>query len=188
MASTMIFAVLSLLLGVASALERDPQPPVWPQQFMATSLVNRSGALSEVELAYDWPGGRNLLRIAKQQGSVLWDLEWTNGTSFYFDKQAKTCKLIKMPVGILTPDWMANATYLGEETVDGFRCHKWTKVEFVDYWADATTGYPVRWTFLWDGAQNEVLNFRVGETISEESWQAPSYCFEESPAGVQKTS
>ena len=87
-----------------------------------------------------------------------------------------------MPEGILTPDWLKGAEYLGEETVDNILCHKWTKADFVVYWANKETGIPVRWTFLWTGAQQEVLSFREGDTIPDESYQAPAYCFSKSPS------
>lgn len=57
------------------------------------ALQNRSGALASVDLWYDWKRGYNLNLIQKQLGSTLWDLEWSNHTSFYFDKQAQTCKV-----------------------------------------------------------------------------------------------
>ena len=63
------------------------------------------------------------------------------------------CRLVKFPVGILTPDWLANATYLGAETVDAKPCHVWTKADgFIKYWADQESGDPVRWIFF-DGMQ-----------------------------------
>lgn len=63
------------------------------------------------------------------------------------------CRLVKFPVGILTPDWLANATYLGTETVDAKPCHVWTKAGgFIKYWADQDSGDPVRWIFF-DGMQ-----------------------------------
>ena len=56
-------------------------------------------------------------------------------------------------MGILTPDWLANATYLGTETVDAKPCHVWTKADgFIKYWADQASGDPVRWIFF-DGMQ-----------------------------------
>ena len=63
------------------------------------------------------------------------------------------CRLVKFPVGILAPDWLANATYLGTETVDASACHVWTKADgFIKYWADQESGNPVRWIFF-DGMQ-----------------------------------
>lgn len=77
------------------------------------------------------------------------DAEYTNGTSFYFDRQQGTCRRVAFPVGILTPDWLANATYLGTEVVDAAPCHVWTKSDgFIKYWADQRTGIPVRWIFF----------------------------------------
>lgn len=79
--------------------------------------------------------------------------EYTNGTSFYFDRRQRTCKRVAFPVGILAPDWLANATYLGTDTVSTRPCHVWTKADgFIRYWADAASGVPVRWIFF-DGAQ-----------------------------------
>jgi hypothetical protein len=58
--------------------------------------------------------------------------------------QVQTCKPISMPVGILRPEWLAGSTYLGEETIDSFRCYKWTKADFIDYWADKVTCFFMR--------------------------------------------
>ena len=45
-------------------------------------------------------------------------------------------------MGILTPDWLTNATYLGTDTVDTYDTHVWTKAEgFIKYWADTKTGH-----------------------------------------------
>jgi hypothetical protein len=96
--------------------------------------------------------------------------------------QAKSCKVISMPVGILTPDWLANSTYLGEESVDNIMCHKWTKADFIIYWADKVSGHPVRWIFLWGMRQMDVLSWKVNGTVPEDSWQAPPYCFSGSPS------
>jgi hypothetical protein len=48
------------------------------------------------------------------------------------------------PVGILTPDWLANATYLGTETVDAHDTYVWTKADgFIKYYSDVSSGLPV---------------------------------------------
>ena len=66
---------------------------------------------------------------------------------------------------------------LGQDTVDTKACHVWTKSDgFIRYWADQHTGNPVRWIFF-DGAQFEVLSWKVNETLADEEWQAPPMCF-----------
>lgn len=69
---------------------------------------------------------------------------YNNKTSYYFDRELGTCKEMDFPVGILTPDWLANAAYLGTDTVDTYETHVWTKAKgFIKYWADTKTGLPV---------------------------------------------
>ncbi|BDA44768.1 Uncharacterized protein At4g14100 [Coccomyxa sp. Obi] len=157
-----------------------PQPPVWPETFHAVAVQNRSGSLALVDLYYEWSKGRNANLIHSQLGTTLHDIEYTNHTSFYFNLEEETCRTITFPVGILTPDWLANATYLGEETVDAHETHVWTKADgFIKYYADVHTGLPVRWIFF-DGAQFEILSFVINETLPDKDWQAPSYCFSDS--------
>jgi hypothetical protein len=55
---------------------------------------------------------------------------------------------MRFPVGVLPPDWLAGAVYLGREHVDGFDCHLWTKVDFIWYYEEVATGRPVRWNFF----------------------------------------
>ena len=81
---------LSAILQIANAetrIEGPPHPPQWPLNFVTTAVQNRSGDVALTTFFYDWPGGRNLILIAKQPYDVLWDLEWTNGTSFYFNRE-----------------------------------------------------------------------------------------------------
>jgi hypothetical protein len=57
-------------------------PPVWPDQLHAILLQDRDGELADVDLYYDWPGGRNLNIIkSRSDGSVLYDNERNNGRS-----------------------------------------------------------------------------------------------------------
>ena len=89
------------------------------------------------------------------------------------------------PVGILSPDWLSGARYLGTRVVNGFECHGWAKGEgrpesddVVHYSGRVSDGVPVRWTFLvGEPMQMNVYRFEVGGELPEEEWQAPSWCF-----------
>ncbi|XP_062190349.1 uncharacterized protein At4g14100-like [Phragmites australis] len=156
-----------------------PVPTPWPEQFHAvvfTNLTESGGRLQLIDLYYDWPGGRNLNLIRDQlSGDPLYDVEWTNGTSYYFD--SASCRTVRFPVGLLPPDWLAaGAVYLGREAIDGFDCHVWTKVDFVWYYEEVATGRPVRWNFF-NGMQQHVMSFEVGGVLEDSKWQAPAYCF-----------
>lgn len=172
--------VLGPLLAMACLAQSSRPPyPVWPQQFTAEAIQSQNGSLQYTTLYYDWPGGRNLILIQEQQGALTWDMEWTNGTSYFFNREANTCRELSFPVGVLRPEWLENATYLGIERVDNIECHKWTKSKFIDYWASTSTGNPVRWVFLWTGAVFDVITFKANQTVPDESyWQAPASCFQ----------
>lgn len=64
---------------------------------------------------YDYPRGANLIHISPDSNNsdVLWDLELDSHQSYYFTPTRKTCFPMQFPVGILRPDWLANATFLG---------------------------------------------------------------------------
>ncbi|WVZ62240.1 hypothetical protein U9M48_012006 [Paspalum notatum var. saurae] len=177
----------------AGAGAPPPVPTPWPEQFHAvvfTNLTESGGQLQLIDLYYDWPKGRNLNLIRGQlSDDPLYDVEWTNGTSYYFD--SGSCRTIRFPVGLLPPDWLAaGAVYLGRQQVDGFDCHLWTKVDFVWYYEEVATGRPVRWNFFnvlnfcissvaarFSGMQQHVMSFEVGGVLEDSKWQAPAYCF-----------
>ena len=170
--------------------EKDPPlpPPVWPEVFHASIVQFRNGTSSLVDLYYDWKSGRNANLIRRQLDSgVLFDLEYNNKTSFYFDPRNPEggCRKVDFPVGILSPDWLSGARYLGTRVVNGFECHGWAKGEgrpesedFVHYYGRVSDGVPVRWTFhVGEPMQMNVYRFEVGGELPEEEWQAPSWCF-----------
>ena len=75
-----------------------------------------------------------------QLGKLLYDVEWNNGTSFYFTLDStKECETK-----------YHGAHYLGQEKVDGFLCNVWEKVDFIWYYEDVVTKRPVYWRF-YDG-------------------------------------
>ena len=89
---------------------------------------------------YDWPAQRNLNLIHKQQAGSLWDIEYGNRTSYYFDREANTCRTMRFEVGILTQDWLKGAEYLGQQEVDTHLCNVWLKGprKFITYFTLAT--------------------------------------------------
>ncbi|KAK4791673.1 hypothetical protein SAY86_032086 [Trapa natans] len=175
------FTSSSLLPPVHRVVEAGgaPVPTVWPDQFHALLLMNASGALSLVDLWYDWPNGRNFNIIRDQLSSSLYyDLEWDNGTSFYYrlDPGLEQCRTLHFEVGVLRPNWLDGATYLGQSRVNGFLCNGWEKVDFIWYYEDVATKRPVKWIF-YTGREAHVLIHEVGAVLEDAKWQAPSYCF-----------
>ncbi|XP_050226132.1 uncharacterized protein At4g14100-like [Mercurialis annua] len=171
-------------LGCSYALSEstksaDPTPAPWPHQFHSILFMNNTaGNLQAVDLWYDWIKGRNFNIIQNQQGKLLYDLEWNNGTSYIYTlDSAQECRTLHFPVGILRPDWLDGATYLGQRQVDGFLCNVWEKVDFITYYEDVISKRPVYWEF-YTGMVAHVMTFEVGAVLEDEQWQAPVYCFQ----------
>ncbi|KAH1255235.1 Uncharacterized protein GmHk_04G011456 [Glycine max] len=181
MAILLIFSPSKLTLSNAGAVTGQPIPPEWPHQFHAFMFMNESGILQKLDLWYDWPNGRNFNIIQNQLDHVVsYDLEWTNGTSFVYtlDPSDPTCKVVDFGVGILRPNWLDGATYLGQQHVDNFLCNVWAKVDFIVYYEEVLTRRPVRWDFS-SGYTGHVMTFEVGAVLEDANWQAPVYCFDE---------
>ncbi|KAI3996771.1 hypothetical protein MKX01_041071 [Papaver californicum] len=116
--------------------------------------------------------------MQKQYGELLCYLEWNNGTSFIYTLNSnKKCRTLKFDVGILTPNWLDGANYLGQEKVDGFLCSVWEKVDFIWYNEDVVTKRPVHGVF-YAGMEAHLMTFEVGAVLEDEKWQAPVYCSE----------
>ncbi|MQM09256.1 hypothetical protein Taro_042128 [Colocasia esculenta] len=190
---TLLPSLLLLLLhitaspapAVAAAARAAPEPPPtpapWPHQFHSILFMNYSGALSLIDLWYDWPNGRNFNIMQDQlkgQNQIVYDLEWNNGTSFLYTLDAsRKCRTLYPGVGILRPNWLDGAEYLGQQHVDGFLCNVWQKVDFIWYYEDVVTKRPVHWVF-YTGRSAHVMTFEVGAVLEDAKWQAPVYCFE----------
>lgn len=81
-------------------------------------------------------------------GELLYDLEWDNGTSFYYTLDSnRKCRVMHFEVGILRPNWLDEANYTGQKLKDGFVCNVWEKVDFLSYYEDVETKRPVYWRF-----------------------------------------
>ncbi|KAK9931879.1 hypothetical protein M0R45_019135 [Rubus argutus] len=168
-----------ILLHLVSCLNLTPSPSPWPEQFHALLFMNltSSGHLQLSDLWYDWPKGRNVNIFQKQLGELLYDVEWNNGTSYYFTfGEGRHCQIMEFEVGIPRPDFLEGANYLGTEVTDGFLCNVWEKVDFIWYYEDVQTKRPVRWDF-YDGISSHVMTFEVGAVLPDSITQAPAYCF-----------
>lgn len=156
----------------------EPMPRAWPEQFHAVLVLNntKTSELQVIDLWYDWPNGRNLNLIQHQLGKRLYDVEWNNGTSFYYNIDGE-CRTVHIEVGILRPNWLEGSTYLGQRYMDGFLCNVWFKADFIWYYEDVLTKRPVHWLF-YTGRAAHVMTFEVGAVLEDSQWQAPIYCFD----------
>ena len=156
--SVFVFLVAVYVSSLQSE-SADPTPAPWPLQFHSILFMNNSkGTLQVGDLWYDWPNGRNFNIIQNQLGKLTYDLEWDNGTSYYYTLDSKQeCKTMHFPVGILRPNWLDGANYLGQRHVDGFLCNVWEKVDFIWYYEDVITKRPVYWEFY--TGMNSFLTF-----------------------------
>ncbi|TVU41261.1 hypothetical protein EJB05_14764, partial [Eragrostis curvula] len=169
-----------VILIIASTVERVERIES-PKTILVVlfRFKNSSWRLELIELYYDWPRGRNLNVVRGQlsaAGEPFYNVEWVNGSSYLFD--AASCVATWHPVGILPPDWVDGAAYLGRDDVDGFDCHVWSYHPFfVTYYEDVATGRPVYWNFT--GALRHVLSFETAGVpeVSSPKWQAPAHCF-----------
>lgn len=99
---TPIHSLIFFLL-VFSVAADEPVPAPWPEQFHALLMMNKSGSLEIVDLWYDWVNGRNFNIIQKQLGKLTYDLEWNNGTSFYYTlDESRTCRVVHFEVSIIS--------------------------------------------------------------------------------------
>ena len=152
----------------SSSSTSTPIPAPWPEQFHALLYMNLTSThLQLSDLWYDWPKGRNVNIFQKQLGEVLYDIEWNNGTSFYYTLGPNgTCRVMDFEVGIPRPDFLDGAVYLGTLVTDGFLCNVWEKVDFIWYYKDVITKRPVRWDF-YDGISNFSFELVFGNTRCE---------------------
>jgi len=168
----------------------------WPDKLHATLIQNRSGDMGVVELYYDFVRGFNLNVISalSSRGDPLFDLELQNGSTYYFrPSDASACKRIDMGVGILRPDWLEGADYLGEEKLvldtKTLVAEKWSQGErpdgkpgvFITYWNDKETQTPIKWTFF-DNAEFFVIRWEPGVGPEDDSiYSIPQACWETQP-------
>ena len=182
-------AASSLALLVAlRATAAPPRPPVWPERFRVAFDIARPppARAAAATLYYDWPGRRNLILIETPGEHTLHDLELGNHSSYYFTPAERRCTTLRMPVGVLPPDWLAGAEYLGRTTVGNATADVWTKADFVVYYSDAASGAPLRWDFIDGSGMNQTVRRGSyapgGGPPTESAWEPPAYCPPTPPA------
>jgi hypothetical protein len=180
-----------LRLAVALLAACGPTPPIWPRRF---TLVQRRTPDPDAKVDsattvtyYDADRGANLILITpdSNMSDVVWDLELDDHRSYYFTPTRRSCKPIGFPVGILRTDWLANATTLGPSVINGRDVLGFTKVDFIDYYADAQTCEPVRWYFHTMKARFDSVYWAPGLAVPNASWfTPPEYCAAQTRAGA----
>jgi hypothetical protein len=173
----------SPLNNTISGCERGP--PVWPEQLFLVQhrIPDDDSGNSTIATYYDWKRQANLIIInpdsnqGNKDADIIWDLELSNHHSYFFNPLKKTCKTMDFPVGILKPNWLVNATCLGEVVMNGRRTIGWTKEDFIDYYADAVTDEPVSWYFHTMKARFDTIFYSPGKQVPSESFfEPPNYC------------
>lgn len=163
---------------------RTDVAPTWPDSFTLVQRripdnVTAGPATATTVTYYDWNLKANLIVITPDDApaDVLWDLELDSGHSYYFTPGSSQCTPMRMPVGILRPDWLANATYLGKRVVNGRRCLAWTKADFIDYYADEVTCEPVSWYFHNMKAKFDSIYWAADLRVPDDAYFTPPvYC------------
>ena len=182
-----VFAFASMAIAAAASL-CGSNPPLWPEQFM---LVQRKVVDPGAEggpnvnattvTHYDWQRQVNLIQISPDgnNSDVLHDLELGTGKSFYFTPTRRACTPVNFSVGILRPDWLSNATYLGvvRPAAIGRPVRAWTKADFIDYYADVETCEPVAWYFHSMRAWFHTVLYVPDAQVPDLLWfEPPNYC------------
>ena len=149
--TTLYFLILLTTSLVSSSSLTDPTPKPWPLQFHSTMIakIENGTQLEILNLWYDWPNGISMSIVQKQLGKLLYGPEWNNGTSFFYAlDSSEECRVTQFDVGIVRPNWIEGAKYVGQEYMDGFLCNVWNKVDFIIYYEDVVSKRPVAWFFV----------------------------------------
>jgi hypothetical protein len=84
---------------------------------------------------------------------------------------------MQFPVGILSRDWLANATFLGRKQVQGRAAVAWTKADFIDYYADPITCDPISWYFHTMKAEFRTVLYIANRSVPSLDWfRPPQFC------------
>eukprot|EP01147_Barroeca_monosierra_P008280 gene8279-854_t len=163
-------------------------PPVWPDRLHMELVTTRGGNLSLDSLYYDWTIKKNFILIRHQQPVPdTYDLQVESGDTYYYNPTLKTCNVIHMPVGILRPDWLHGASFIGHRKIHNIRCNCWNQTwdsnpkHDLTYCSEEETDRPIQWTFGIDGAVQDVIVYEANKSPPNATlWQVPQYCKQQS--------
>lgn len=148
--------ILTAVMAVTLCL--DPAPPVWPGSFdqafdekfiqanatfevngvMYYDATNNRSRLDRFNGRYDFFCGSVLPNVTTPCNQVVVaGKRW-----IYYPQRSQCCFCCDSAhgCGILKPNWLEGAVYLGDDTIEGAKYHKWNKQGDVGYnywWSSA---------------------------------------------------
>lgn len=187
-----------LLVAVVTALD----PPVWPkmfsQRFVETYIVNNQSFYDVGEHFYDAANNRsrfdrkNGLHAALCNSIFNESTACTNlivGTKRYilFPEKKSGCFCCDSAhgCGILRPDWLSNATYMGTESILGQDFEKWSKLDGSDpdyYYSTPDANRIPRRLDEGDHLLDYLMNTYSTAAIPASVFDIPSYVSGDCPA------
>jgi hypothetical protein len=185
--------VFCLLVVAALALD----PPVWPDQFFEAfdERFVMTNFTAEVNGIMYYDAAHNRSRLDRFNGEYdkfcqslstlrtpCQNLVVDGKRWIVFPQKSQCCYCCgsEKGCGILKPDWLAGAEYLGEETIEGVKFNKWNKGTdnaYNYYWATADeNAYPRR--INENGTHIIDYNFHSyrNTTLDDKLFAVPSYC------------
>ncbi|XP_020262654.1 uncharacterized protein At4g14100-like [Asparagus officinalis] len=165
-------SLLTLTLSLPTP-SSDPTPAPWPHQFHSVLFMNYSGALSLIDLWYDWPMGRNFNIMQDQLG----------GPPFY--PQARSLGFLHWDGG---EKIVLFETPRDLQPIMCFNIITWSKRYSLFPILSSLIGPSLRnfritlqnglFSPVGIGRSIHVMTFEVGAVLEDEKWQAPVYCFD----------
>lgn len=193
--------LISLILLAAVVLAVDP--PVWPktfsQRFVETYVINNQSFFGVGEHFYD--AAHNRSRFDRKDGihaalcnsihnetTACTNLILGDKRYIYFPEKKTGCFCCDSAhgCGILRPNWLENATYLGTENILGQDFYKWSKLDGSDpdyYYATTDANrIPRRLDESGEHLLDYLMNTYSTNPIPDSVFELPSYVKGDCPA------
>ncbi|XP_078683534.1 uncharacterized protein LOC144917405 [Branchiostoma floridae x Branchiostoma belcheri] len=201
-----LVCLLAVVSQTASLSGPPAQPPSWPQTFSVTFQEERHISVVPVNQnvgAWHYDFANSRARFDYSQGQAD---SFCTGRGLTLKDEHGDCQLFFSTLGlyvnypheqqccracgpaqycsVIKPTWLAGATYLGEENINGTACHGWEKQGAVatDRWYQTEDGKPCQY---WEKLQfvphiTHVITFNITSyqlnPISASVFNVPKYC------------